>query len=871
MSRPQRPGPRGPTLPRELADQIGANGSSKKHRNAMTRKDRRKQERQERKGPRPHQTRRPTNGYTKASPRSASAKNRANKTATPAALPRKGSEEASDIGSENGFSGGDDDMLDETDSDEPVSGVVQREPSPPLTTKLSKTARARLDQDDDEITALERKLGIKKGKKARAPDGEDDGLDDLLGEIDGAVTGEYSTGGKRKLQEDDDWLKQKRRKLEVQERAAEGVEDDFAGFSDDDEQSSVLDDSAVEDDDIDSAGSESLDDEDKDSHVDSVDREDARTEARPQRENPYRAPVTEDQATVAKYIPPSLRKASTGQDESVLRLHRKIQGLINRLSESNLPSILTSIEALYQDNPRGHVTDGLINTLLSLIDSTDTLSDTFIILHAAFIAGLHRSTGPDFLAQLVERIVHVLDSTGYPSSPTIPASPLPVPTRTHSNLLLLLSNLYSFSLLSHPLLLPLLYPLISLFSEPSLALLLHVLRVCGPQLRSSSPASFHDLAARLTARAAEVPREELTARQRFTLETIQELKMGRARGEIGGQGRGEMVGRLKKVLGARGKGRPVEGLGVGLEDVRGGRERGRWWVVGGRWDGRDIEDEGKRKQGPSDNDDDDDDLDMSAEGDDDKSSAKNLLTLARQLGMNTDVRRSVFMAIMAAADYRDAVARITKLALRKTQLGEIARVLVRCATAERQHNPYYALVARDLCGTRREIRMGFQFALWDCFRRMGETVSDEGRDDHDDDDDDNDNDGGQGSMPTHQIVSLAKLFAVLVKNEAVPVTALKKLDFAYLKSKTALFLEVMLTVVILDKGKNGPDAVGILSRAREAEELRVAFRWWVGEVLSKSEVPEKRRHRERVARTCEEVVAKLGEDVALDSLGEESD
>ncbi|PSK56905.1 hypothetical protein B9Z65_6529 [Elsinoe australis] len=849
MSRSERSGPTGPKLPKVLQDQIGANGTGKKSRNAPTRKDRRKQERQQKKGPRPHQKTawamsKQKRVYPQARPKGAK-----QKFATPVASKAKQTDEDEfDIDDENLDPEDDDLEKDSSDVESDASEELVQEPPP---AKLSKTARARLEQDDDEIAALERKLGIKKGKKAWAPDGEDDGLDDLLGEIDDAVTGDYK-GGKRKLEEDDEWLRQKRRKLESQKQVAQKqVEEEFTRFSDEDEASDADEESDEDLEDDDEENMDGLeDDEDEESmeHLDDESDEEVSTKAPTKRENPYRAPVTDNEPTVAKYIPPSLRKAATTQDESVVRLHRKIQGLVNRLSESNMLSILSSVEALYQDNARGHVTEGLINTLISLVADSDSLSDTFIILHGAFIAGLYRLIGIDFGAQLLERIIHSLDSSSAADTTS---------SKKEANLVTLLSTLYSFSIITSTIIYDLIRHYISTLSESHTELLLRIIRTCGPQLRSDDPTSLKDVVSLIQTRTSSAAGPPPSVRQQFMLETITDLKNNRLKSGFGASAsRAEMLTRMKKMLGtvkgrasARGSAEPLR---VTLRDIREVEKKGKWWLVGASWrdPGKvgDEEEEGGDEEGKG-------DVMMGIvekrereKGDD---AAAEMLALARRLGMNTDVRRGLFVAIMAAADFRDAVTRVNKLGLKKSQLGEVPRVLVRCVMAEGGWNPYYALVAKELCGARREVRMGFQFEMWDCFKKMGESVSGEEADEEDE--------NGEGKMQTREVVALAKLFAALVKNEAVPITALKKLDFAYLKPKTGLFLEIMLTAVILDKGKGG-DAVEILSKAKEEEGLRLGFRWWIGEVLSKSEVPEKKRHREKVKTVCEAVIQNLAEE-----------
>jgi nucleolar MIF4G domain-containing protein 1 len=96
----------------------------------------------------------------------------------------------------------------------------------------------------------------------------------------------------------------------------------------------------------------------------SDDNEEA-SEQEVRKSNPKAAPVVQ----TGKYLPPHLRAAAAGAEaasgasalakaiprqntEELLRLRRQLQGLLNKLSESNIEAILMDIEALYRKYPR---------------------------------------------------------------------------------------------------------------------------------------------------------------------------------------------------------------------------------------------------------------------------------------------------------------------------------------------------------------------------------------------------------------------------------------------------------------------------------------------------------------------------------------
>lgn len=315
--------------------------------------------------------------------------------------------------------------------------------------KVSKAVQDKLEQDDAEIAALEKKLGLKKGKTPKAF--ADDGLDDLLGELD---EGSADEGRKRK-READDWLRNKRRK-------AQGLSVDEPEESDSDQMS----DEDLEDfDDVDEDEDE---DEDEDMDLLGEDTESEEEETAPKkRENPYVAPVpTESQP--AKYIPPSLRAASNSESESLTRLRRQAQGQLNKLSEANLVSILAEFEKLYREYPRQNVTSTLISLLFQLICEKSVLNDTFIILHAGFIAAIYKIMGMDFGAEIVQKIVETFDASGdergkFEGKETI-------------NLISLLSQLYNFHVVGSTLIFDYIRLFLQDINEDNTELLLKVIR-----------------------------------------------------------------------------------------------------------------------------------------------------------------------------------------------------------------------------------------------------------------------------------------------------------------------------------------------------------------------------------------------------------
>ena len=353
-------------------------------------------------------------------------------------------------------------ILKRSEQAEKPSPARHQELSAKLQPAVSQGVKDRLAADDAEIAALERALGIK-GKKKLPKSFEEDGLDMLLDDLGESGTEVSGGSGKRKRTEEEEWLERKRRK-------AQGIQDD------------ERDDSAASDDESDggietSEGSLETGEESSDGLEDELgsDEDDfggieseAPSSPPPHkrvRENPYVAPSSTDGQAPTKYIPPSLRGPTSSDTEALSRLRRQTQGLLNRLSEANMLSILGDIEKLYRDHPRQHVTSTLVDILLGLMCDRTALQDTFVILHAGFIMAIYKVIGTDFGAQVVQRVVEEFTRFDEQES-----------GKETNNLISLLAELYNFQMIGSTLIFDYVRIFLRELSEVNTELLLKVIR-----------------------------------------------------------------------------------------------------------------------------------------------------------------------------------------------------------------------------------------------------------------------------------------------------------------------------------------------------------------------------------------------------------
>lgn len=245
------------------------------------------------------------------------------------------------------------------------------------------------------------------------------------------------------------------------------------------------------------------------------------------------------------------------------------------------------------------------------------------------------------------------------------------------------------------------------------------------------------------------------------IETISNLKDNRARTiAITSTVASEHRVRMKKSLGSLSMRsiRALEPLRIGVKDIQNSNKRGKWWLIGASYKDADrdhVEPNNFKLNGQT--------VTEREESEFNHDDFPDLVRLAREQRMNTDIRRSIFVAVMSAVDYEDAHSRLQKLYLRKRQELEIPKVLIHCAAAEQTYNPFYSLLARRICSDRK-LKMAFQFSLWSLFKQMGED-----RDNHEEELNAEDHD----TLDLRKIVNLAKMFGFLIAENGLGVGVLK--------------------------------------------------------------------------------------------------
>ncbi|KAI1181040.1 hypothetical protein F4777DRAFT_528013 [Nemania sp. FL0916] len=666
---------------------------------------------------------------------------------------------------------------DEDDSEDGEAESVSEQAKKP---KLSKSDKAKIAEDAKEITKLEKKLGLK-GKKNLPKSFADDGLGDLLEGLDGMDSDDDQgplSRSKRKA-EADEWLAQKRRKAEA--TAAGTATTKIAAASNDDDS---MDDDMSEDEEESEGGMDFLDGEEDSEDAGSDDFEgfsepddnEAREEepVPSQRENPYIAPAT----NVAKYVPPSLRKKSGSTDQVEAQLRKRIQGLINRLTNDNMTGILKDITDLYQTSPRQLVTSILVDLIMALVCSPEKRPDAFFTMMAGFITAVHKTMGIAVSAQFLQRLVETLEERSVAASGDQSDA-------ASKHLVSLLAELYNMQVVSCSLIFDYVRLFLQTLSELNAELLLRIIQLCGPSLRRDDPRALRDIVNHVQPNTG----KDMSVRTRFMIDEMKKLQSNKTKAVARNKDLAEQRTQLRKRIGMLKGSHDVQPLRVGLKDIQNSEAQGKWWLVGASWLGNQNGQGGitaNKTQG------DDDDLsDEAITQVDDDLGIPDLWQLAREQGFNTEVRQRIFVALHAAADCESADLLVSKLRLNKQQRKEIAEVIVRSGERQNIYNHYYALLADRFSGDK-EMRFQFRRCLTIRFKKMGEDV-DTG--DGDDVDDAFDESGDQSDV--RWLFNTAKLFGFLVTWQTLRlIDVFKYRNLAALQEKAHVFTEVLLLTVL---------------------------------------------------------------------------
>ncbi|CEI40163.1 hypothetical protein FVEN_g1351 [Fusarium venenatum] len=715
-----------------------------------------------------------------------------------------------------------DNLMDEDDDDDDIEITSLPESA---NKGVSKAVQERLAQDDAEIEAFERKLGIKKGRKSLPQSFKEDGLGDLMGNLSGEeeLSDNDNENNKRKS-EYDDWLASKRRKTtETQSQSKNRKEDGSdlgEGSAEEDDDLESMDENEDDVGNFDDGSFDGFDDDDDGASASSKPAEPR------QRENPYVAPTAG--VAVAKYVPPSLRKAAGSEAERISRLRKQVQGLINRLTDANILSIVKSIEELYQNNARGDVSDVIADAIMAQICKPETLPDQFFVLTGGFAAATYRLVGSSFGSILIRRIVENFGSHYEQASKELNAES--AIQKEASNILTLLTQLYVFEVVTCKIIFDYMERLLSDLIEINVELLLRICRMAGRILKQDDERTLKHVSGVLNQSVSKAGFNNVSARTKFMVETITDLTKGKrkARG-LDFTVVSEHVQRMKKrLVELKSQARRLNGLSplaVGLIDIEEADTRGQWWLPSASVPNT-LMDKSKRGRTSDTEMSDHEDMDIVL---------PDYPKKARAQGLNGTAQIAIFTALMTASNFEHAYRQFVNLKLKKDDQLALAAVLVQCVGSEMQYNPYYALVGGKACLLNSRIRFAIQDRLWKIFRSLGESMFGEAPEEDETAD-------AERMKDERRITNVAKFYAALVADGTLTIAILKPLELPEANHWASTFVQLFIIALLKEcrtKSKSSEENIKlekIFGAARELPGLAAGVHWMLRKKIRKTKL-----------------------------------
>ncbi|KAL6575184.1 hypothetical protein OROMI_012469 [Orobanche minor] len=449
-----------------------------------------------------------------------------------------------------------------------------------------------------------------------------------------------------------------------------------------------------------------------------------------------------------KYIAPHLRSHGGNESSEYAQFRKRVRGLLNRLSETNVESITGEISNLFPSVGRTVGSQIVCEEVVASCSGGPRGNEQYAAIFAAFVGGLACLVGMEFGAKLLARLAKCFEDEY-----------LKEDNLSLRNLTLLFSYLYVFRICSRiPRLLDvcklndhierntpsgsceLIYDFLIMLgkrlTEVDVSTVLTVLQCCGMKLRGDDPAGMKNFILSVQNRVTELKASSENGqshisnkRMEFMLETICDIKNNKKRSKEDTVQHSRIKKWLQKL-----RADDILIRGLTWSKLLDPSKKGQWWLSG---DIATATESIEEVAGT---------IDMEI------SETKKMLQLAASQRMNTDIRRAIFCVIMSAEDYIDAFEKLLRLDLPGKQDREIMRVLVECCLQEKVFNKYYCVLASKLCSHDKNHKFTLQkYCLWDHFRELD-------------------------SMPLIRSINLSKFTAEMVASFSLSLAVLKAVE-----------------------------------------------------------------------------------------------
>ncbi|XP_047962464.1 nucleolar MIF4G domain-containing protein 1 [Salvia hispanica] len=487
-----------------------------------------------------------------------------------------------------------------------------------------------------------------------------------------------------------------------------------------------------------------------------------------------------------KYVAPHLRSRGGNESAEYAEERRRLRGLLNRLSETNVESITGEISALFQSVGRAVGTQIVTEEIVTSCSGGPRGNEQYAAVFASFVAGMASLVGIDFGAKLLSRLANRFEEE-YMKEDNL----------SLRNLTLLLSHLFVFGVCSSELIYDFLIMLGKRLTEVDVSTILTVLQCCGMKLRGDDPVGMknfiHSIQSRVTElkASADSGKSNISSkRMEFMIETIFDIKNNKKRSKEETVQHTHIKKWLQKLR--------VDDIlirGLKWSKLLDPNKKGQWWLSG------DIASTVENVE------------EVAGTIDKEIPETKKMLQLAASMRMNTSARNAIFCVIMSGEDYIDAFEKLLGLDLPGKQDREIMRVLVECCLQEKVFNEYYCILASKLCSHDKNHKFTLQYCLWDHFKELE-------------------------SMTLLRSMHLAKFTARMIENFSLSLAVLKAVDLsdpANLTSKRIMHFRMLFEAIFEFSDKKVWNIFTRIAVTPEYEALRSGIELFISKYVVSSQ------------------------------------
>ena len=451
---------------------------------------------------------------------------------------------------------------------------------------------------------------------------------------------------------------------------------------------------------------------------------------------------------------------SASSSSENVKLVRQIQSLVNKLGSSNLVPICNEFEGIFRSNRRKEVIEILTETIIgSIVRPGGNLLDSFALNFAALSFIINHMVGIEFGAHLIEKLIETIDALYVESKSSLGSGQGSEDPNVHERSLVNCMNfcsfLYDLQMISSNLICDLIRQSAQRLDEIDVEIILKLFKTCGQQIKRDDADFMKVISSEISKNSLERSKENQSSRFKFMIETINDLKDSKRKLANAMTVELEPVKKMLKNFLSQKLIAKIEPLRISLEDIRNIESKGKWWLVGSSWHPQTASSNVAS-------------FNSVAEGSVDKKNEEleKIEKLAKAQRMNTELRKSIFSTIISSDDYCDAFERLLAMKLTGKQEREIILVIIHCCGQEKVFNPFYALLAGKFASYRQGFKVTLQYTLWDCLKQIKD-------------------------YPLRKLANIAKLYGMLLAQEDLPISVLRKGAFVRLSEEERIFWQLL--------------------------------------------------------------------------------